>query len=357
MKFCTNCGARLNPGAVFCPHCGTKVAQAVSKPFEITQQFWWGFYLTLAGAAALVISLSIDHFLDTAFIPQSLDEVLSVIVIALVCIMVPGILLLAGAIVRGFNHRRTGLGYIMVSASFLLTALTTVSLMEVSINDTLPAVMAGGEYLIAIIAAIGAYFVSIFVTGIAASATQQRKRRLVMAAVTIIPLLLAMLTVAGTPFSILALMIMVVAIVGMPFFGQRFSLPGGREWQLLSRERHIRRSWRFYLSLLIFLVSVGLLLARVYQAEITIGLTAIAMVGEWWSNPGRLNRQQRELAGSLLVGMDILLVVYLLVSARLFNLWPILMGLLILQGAGTFTYLYTIIRTRFVITGKAVAEK
>ena len=118
MKFCSNCGTKLNPGAAFCPRCGVKVERAkTARAFEITPQFWLGFYLTLIGGVAAGISCSVDT-LTTMVSSAIIDSAMTGLII-IACVAIPGVFMLITGITRGFNHRRAGIGTTIVGIAML----------------------------------------------------------------------------------------------------------------------------------------------------------------------------------------------------------------------------------------------
>lgn len=354
MKFCSDCGTELNPGAAFCPHCGAKVEQAKpAKAFEITRQFWLGFYLTLVGGVAAGIAVNIDTL--TTLVPSAIIDPVMTLLIIIACAAIPGVFTLITGIVRGFNHQRTGIGQTVVGLALLLVAGSLASVMfagEYSISSTI-IVISLFCYFIASVIFVLAYFTAIFVTSKPAAGEQVRQLRWAVAGMTVV----AVLLLAALLLGIVGFLIVVIVLAGAPFLGRRLSLSGGSAWCLLTHEHGRRLSWRFYLALLVLVAGVGLRMANIYQAAGVILTMVLIMAAEWWSNPQRLGKQPREMAGCLLVVAILLQVIYLSLGSRMNNAWPIVIAIFILMAASFFTYFYVILRTRFVVKkGEAGTE-
>ena len=159
----------------------------------------------------------------------------------------------------------------------------------------------------------------------------------------------AVLVLVALALGIIGFLIAVIILVGAPFLGRRFSLDGGHNWYLLAHEHGYKISWRFYLALLVLVGGCGLCMAKIYLAAGLILCPLLVMATEWWSNPLRLGKRQREMAGCLLVVALLLQGIYLSFGSRMGNAWPILIAIFILMGAAFFTYFYVMLRTRFVI--------
>lgn len=346
MKFCSNCGTKLNPGAAFCPHCGVKVERVkTARAFEITQQFWLGFYLTLVGGVAAGIAVNVDT-LTTMVSSAIIDPVMTLLII-IACAAIPGIFTLITGIIRGFNRQRTGIGQTVVGMAMLLVAGSLASVMfagEYSISSTIM-VVSLFCYFIASVIFVLAYFTTIFVTSKPAAGRQIRQLRWAVAGMTVV----AVLLLAALLLGIIGFLIAVIILVGAPFLGRRFSLDGGHNWYLLAHEHGYKISWRFYLALLVLVGGCGLCMAKIYLAAGLILCPLLVIATEWWSNPLRLGKQQREMAGCLLVVALLLQGIYLSFGSRMGNAWPILIAIFILMGVAFFTYFYVMLRTRFVI--------
>ncbi|MFC2684121.1 MAG: zinc ribbon domain-containing protein [Limosilactobacillus oris] len=343
MKFCSNCGTKLNPGAAFCPHCGVKVerVKTAARAFEITPQFWLGFYLTLIGGVAAGIAYNVDTL--TTLVPSTIMNPAMTGLIIIACVAIPGIFTLITGIMRGFNHRQTSIGTTVVGMAILLVAGSIASMLFVGENGTSsPALIFSLVfYFIAIVTLILAYFVTIFVTAEPATSKQARHLHWAIIGMTVVAVLV-LAALAG-------FLIAVIVLVGVPFLGRRFSLDGGRDWRLLTREHGNKLSWRFYLVLLVLAGCCGLCMTKIYLAAGLILSSLLVMAAEWWSNPLRLGKQQREMAGCLLVVALLLQGIYLSFGSRMGNAWPIMIAIFILMGAALFTYFYVMLRTRFVI--------
>ena len=332
MKFCSNCGTKLNPGAAFCPRCGVKVERAkTARAFEITPQFWLGFYLTLIGGVAAGISCSVDT-LTTMVSSAIIDSAMTGLII-IACVAIPGVFMLITGITRGFNHRRAGIGTTIVGIAMLLVAGSIASIFSLVF------------YFIAIVTLILDYFMTMLVTGKPATGKQARQLHWAIIGMTVV----AVLVLVALALGIIGFLIAVIILVGAPFLGRRFSLDGGHNWYLLAHEHGYKISWRFYLALLVLVGGCGLCMAKIYLAAGLILCPLLVMATEWWSNPLRLGKQQREMAGCLLVVALLLQGIYLSFGSRMGNAWPILIAIFILMGAAFFTYFYVMLRTRFVI--------
>ena len=332
MKFCSNCGTKLNPGAAFCPRCGVKVERAkTARAFEITPQFWLGFYLTLIGGVAAGISCSVDT-LTTMVSSAIIDSAMTGLII-IACVAIPGVFMLITGITRGFNHRRAGIGTTIVGIAMLLVAGSIALIFSLVF------------YFIAIVTLILDYFMTMLVTGKPATGKQARQLHWAIIGMTVV----AVLVLVALALGIIGFLIAVIILVGAPFLGRRFSLDGGHNWYLLAHEHGYKISWRFYLALLVLVGGCGLCMAKIYLAAGLILCPLLVMATEWWSNPLRLGKQQREMAGCLLVVALLLQGIYLSFGSRMGNAWPILIAIFILMGAAFFTYFYVMLRTRFVI--------
>lgn len=345
MKFCSNCGTKLNPGAAFCPRCGVKVERVkTARAFEITPQFWLGFYLTLIGGVAAGISCNVDT-LTTMVSSAIIDPVMTLLII-IACAAIPGIFILITGIIRGFNHRRAGIGTIIIGIAMLLVAGSIASVLFVGEDgSSLALIFSLFFYFIAIVTLILDYFMTMLVTGKPATGKQARQLRWAIIGMTVV----AVLVLVALALGIIGFLIAVIILVGAPFLGRRFSLDGGHNWYLLAHEHGYKMSWRFYLALLVLAGCCGLYMAKIYLAAGLILCPLLVMAAEWWSNPLRLGKQQREMAGCLLVVALLLQGIYLSFGSRMGNAWPILIAIFILMGAAFFTYFYVMLRTRFVI--------
>lgn len=347
MKFCSNCGTKLNPGAAFCPHCGAKVEQVKpAKAFEITRQFWLGFYLTLVGGVAAGIAVNVDTL--TTLVPSTIIDPVMTLLIIIACAAIPGVFTLITGIIRGFNHRRTGIGQTVIGMALLLVAGSLASVLfagEYSISSSTIMVVSLFCYFIASVIFVLAYFTAIFVTSKPAAGRQIRQLRWAVAGMTVV----AVLLLAALLLGIVVFLIAALVLVGAPFLGRNLSLSGGSDWRLLTHEHGRRLSWRFYLALFILVGGIGLRMANIYQAAGVILTMVLIMAAEWWSNPQRLGKQPREMAGCLLVVAILLQVTYLSLGSRMDNAWPIVIAIFILMAASFFTYFYVILRTRFVV--------
>ena len=345
MKFCSNCGTKLNPGAAFCPHCGAKVEQVKpAKAFEITRQFWLGFYLTLIGGVAAGIAYNVD-ILTTLISSTIIDPVMTLLII-IACAAIPGVFTLITGIMRGFNYRRAGIGTTIVGIAMLLVAGSIASMLFVGEDgSSLALIFSLVFYFIAIVTLILDYFMTMLVTGKPATGKQARQLHWAIIGMTVV----AVLVLVALALGIIGFLIAVIILVGAPFLGRRFSLDGGHNWYLLAHEHGYKMSWRFYLALLVLAGCCGLYMAKIYLAAGLILCPLLVMAAEWWSNPLRLGKQQREMAGCLLVVALLLQGIYLSFGSRMGNAWPILIAIFILMGAAFFTYFYVMLRTRFVI--------
>lgn len=345
MKFCSNCGTKLNPGAAFCPRCGVKVERAkTARAFEITPQFWLGFYLTLIGGVAAGISCSVDT-LTTMVSSAIIDSAMTGLII-IACVAIPGVFTLITGIVRGFNHRRAGIGTTIVGIAMLLVAGSIASMLFAGEDgSSLALIFSLVFYFIAIVTLILDYFMTMLVTGEPATGKQARQLHWAIIGMTMV----AVLVLVALALGIIGFLIALIILVGAPFLGRRFNLDGGHNWYLLAHEHGYRLSWRFYLALLVLAGCCGLYMAKIYLAAGLILCPLLVMAAEWWSNPLRLGKQQREMAGCLLVVALLLQGIYLSFDSRMGNAWPIMIAIFILMGAALFTYFYVMLRTRFVI--------